>query len=108
MLETRARVMNNDIIRIDLLVSSALDVAPPVDRVARAENFVEDGTIDAEGTRIMGEISKLIAEFGFPVVMSIGMGYFIWYVWKFITGEVKPALGRMFTASIKLTDRLEC
>ena len=47
MLETRARVMNNDIIRIDLLVSSALDVAPPVDRVARAENCVEDGTIDA-------------------------------------------------------------
>ena len=29
MLETRARVMNNDIIRIDLLVSSALDVAAP-------------------------------------------------------------------------------
>ena len=47
MLETRARVMNNDIICIDLLVSSALDVAPPVDRVAHAENFVEDGTIDA-------------------------------------------------------------
>ncbi len=54
----------------------------------------------------MGEIAKLIAEFGFPVVMSIGMGYFIWYVWKFITGEVKPALSRMFTASIKLTDQL--
>ncbi len=54
----------------------------------------------------MGEVAKLIAEFGFPVVMSIGMGYFIWYVWKFITGEVKPALGRMFTASIKLTDQL--
>ena len=47
MIESRARVMNNDIIRIDLLVSSALDVAPPVERVARAENFVEDGTIDA-------------------------------------------------------------
>tara|TARA_B100000287_G_C20308393_1_gene652811 strand:+ start:405 stop:692 length:288 start_codon:yes stop_codon:yes gene_type:complete len=47
MLETRARVMNNDILRIDLLVSSALELAPPVDRVARAENFVEDGTIDA-------------------------------------------------------------
>ena len=47
MLETRARVMNNDILRIDLLVSSALDLQPPVDRVARAENFVEDGSIDA-------------------------------------------------------------
>ena len=47
MLETRARVMNNDIIKIDLLVSSALKLAPLIDRVARAENFVEDGTIDA-------------------------------------------------------------
>ena len=54
----------------------------------------------------MENLAQLIAEFGFPVVMSIGMGYFIWYVWKFITIEVKPALGRMFTASIKLTDQL--
>ena len=47
MLETRASVMNNDILRIDLLVSSALELTPSIDRVARAENFVEDGTIDA-------------------------------------------------------------
>ena len=47
MLETRARVMNNDILRIDLFVSSALNLTPPIDRVARAENFVEDGSIDA-------------------------------------------------------------
>jgi len=54
----------------------------------------------------MGEIANLIAEFGFPVVMSMGMGYFIWYVWKFVTLQVKPSLARMFTASIKLTDQL--
>ena len=54
----------------------------------------------------MENLAQLIAEFGFPVVMSMGMGYFIWYVWKSITIEVKPALGRMFTASIKLTDQL--
>ena len=47
MLETRAKVMNNDILRIDLLVSSALELTPPIDRVARAENFIEDGEIDA-------------------------------------------------------------
>ena len=47
MLETRASVMNNDILKIDLLVSSALKLTPPIDRVARAENFVEDGKIDA-------------------------------------------------------------
>jgi len=47
MLITRASIMNNDIIRIDTSVSSALDLKPDLDRIARAENFVEDGKIDA-------------------------------------------------------------
>jgi len=33
-------------IKIDLLVSAALGLTPDVDRIARAENFVEDGKID--------------------------------------------------------------
>ena len=47
MLITRASIMNNDIIRIDTIVSSALDIPPDLDRIARAENFVEDGKIYA-------------------------------------------------------------
>ena len=47
MLITRASTMNNDIIRIDTSVSSALNLPPDLDRIARAENFVEDGKIDA-------------------------------------------------------------
>ena len=47
MLITRASIMNNDIIRIDTVVSSALHIPPDLDRIARAENFVEDGKIDA-------------------------------------------------------------
>jgi hypothetical protein len=47
MLITRASIMNNDIIRIDTIVSSALKIPPDLDRIARAENFVEDGKIDA-------------------------------------------------------------
>ena len=47
MLITRGKVMNNDIIRIDTSVSAALGLAPDLQRRARAENFVEDGTIDA-------------------------------------------------------------
>ena len=43
MLITRASIMNNDIIRIDTSVSSALNIPPDLDRIARAENFVEDG-----------------------------------------------------------------
>ena len=47
MLITRASIMNNDIIRIDTSGSSALGIPPDLDRIARAENFVEDGKIDA-------------------------------------------------------------
>ena len=47
MLITRASIMNNDMIRIDTSVSSALGLSPDLERIARAENFVEDGKIDA-------------------------------------------------------------
>ena len=46
MLVTRIKTMNNDIIRLDTSVSSALDLTPDLDRIARAENFVEDGKLD--------------------------------------------------------------
>ena len=39
--------MNNDMIKIDLLVSAALGLRPDIDRIARTENFVEDGKIDS-------------------------------------------------------------
>ena len=45
-LENRARTMSNEMMKIDLLVSSALDLRPDIDRIARAENFVEDGKLD--------------------------------------------------------------
>ena len=39
MLEDRARVGSNELIKIDLLVRSALDLTPDIDRIARAENY---------------------------------------------------------------------
>ena len=47
MLITRASIINNDMIRMDTSVSTALGIRPSLDRIARAENFVEDGKIDA-------------------------------------------------------------
>ncbi len=46
-LENRARTMNNELIKIDMLVSSALDLKPDIERVARTENYIEDGKIDS-------------------------------------------------------------
>ena len=34
-------------IKIDMLVSAALELRPDIERVARAENFVEDEKIDS-------------------------------------------------------------
>ena len=45
-LENRSRTMSNEMIKIDLLVSSALELRPDIERIARAENFIEDGKLD--------------------------------------------------------------
>ena len=47
MLITRASIMNNDMIRIDTTICAALRIPIDITRIARAENFVEDGKIDA-------------------------------------------------------------
>ena len=45
-LATRVKTINNDVIKLDTAVSAALRLKPDLDRIARAENFVEDGSID--------------------------------------------------------------
>ena len=30
-------------------------------------------------------IVSLIQDYGFPVVMVVGLGYFVYFVWKFIS-----------------------
>ena len=50
------------------------------------------------------EIGQLIAEFGFPVVIACGAGYFVFFVWKFITNKIEPELEKMHYALIKCID----
>jgi len=52
----------------------------------------------------MDEIAVLIQDFGFPVVMSIGMGYFIYYIWTFISNELEPKIEQMHLALIRCID----
>jgi len=51
------------------------------------------------------DIAGLISEFGFPVVAVVGLGYFIYYVWKYINSEIKPALGEMHMQLIRVIDQ---
>ena len=52
------------------------------------------------------KIAQLISEFGFPVVLALGMGYFIYFVWKFVTEELKPTLSKTNGNLIKLLDQI--
>ena len=49
---------------------------------------------------------QLVADFGFPVVMVVGLGYFVYYVWQTITNTINPAVQEMKTTIIRLTDQL--
>ena len=52
------------------------------------------------------DIFQIIADFGFPVVMVVGLGYFVYYVWQTITKTIDPAVEEMKTTIIRLTDQL--
>ena len=54
----------------------------------------------------MDKVAQLISEFGFPVVLALGMGYFIFFVWKFVTTELKPQLGKSSVELIRLLDQI--
>jgi|TARA_R110000803_G_scaffold144664_1_gene210475 prefoldin subunit 5 len=52
------------------------------------------------------DIAQIVADFGFPVVMVVGLGYFVYYVWQTITKTIDPAVAEMKTTIIRLTDQL--
>ena len=54
----------------------------------------------------MEELVLLINKYGFPIIAACGMGYFIFYVWKWVTTEIKPVLGKAFGTLVGLIDRV--
>ena len=54
----------------------------------------------------MGDIVGLVNKYGFPIVMAVGMGFIIKYVWTWATTEVKPVISDANTVLIALIDRI--
>ena len=52
------------------------------------------------------ELVNLVNDFGFPVVLAVLMMGFIWYMFKYVTNELKPKLGEANTVLIGLIDRI--
>ena len=54
----------------------------------------------------MEQTIQVIQDFGFPIVMAVGMGYFVYFVYQTILKDVNPAIGEMKTTIIRLIDQL--
>ena len=50
-------------------------------------------------------VADLINQYGFPIVMMVGLGYFIYFIWSFIGEHIDPALEEMHMALIKVIDK---
>lgn len=51
-------------------------------------------------------IAQAISDYGFPIIAAMGMGYFIFFIWKWVTEEIDPVLGQTMGTLIKLVDRV--
>ena len=52
------------------------------------------------------DIVELVNQFGLPIVIAGGLGYFIFFIWKFVTTQIKPKLGETFGVLVALIDRI--
>ena len=54
----------------------------------------------------MDSLVDLVNKYGFPIVAAAGMGYFVYYIWKWVTEEIKPVIGQANGTLIALIDRI--
>ena len=52
------------------------------------------------------DIAAMIKDFGFPVIAAFGMGYFIFFIWKWVTETIDPVIGQSMGTLIRLVDRV--
>ena len=54
----------------------------------------------------MEEIVKAVQDYGITTVMAVGMGYFIFFIWQYVTQQILPSLEKTTITTIALIDRI--
>lgn len=52
------------------------------------------------------DIVEILNRYGFATLAAIGMGWFIYFIYTYITTQIKVKLGEMNTVLISLIDRI--
>ena len=54
----------------------------------------------------MDGIAVAVSEYGFPIVATVGLLYMIYFIWNFITNNIKAKLAEANMTLIALIDRI--
>ena len=54
----------------------------------------------------MEELANAIIQYGFPIIAALGLGYFIYYIWIWVTIKVDPIIHESHMTLIALIDRI--
>ena len=54
----------------------------------------------------MDSIGQLVSDYGFPIIAAFAMGYFIYFIWTWVSTKVDPVIGDSHITLIKLIDRV--
>ena len=52
------------------------------------------------------ELGDIINKYGFPIIAAGGLGYFIYFIWRWVTEKVDPIIGESHMTLIALIDRI--
>lgn len=51
-------------------------------------------------------IAELVSQYGFPIIAAVGLGYFVYYIWSWVTNKVDPVIEESHMTLIALIDRI--
>lgn len=62
--------------------------------------------IPIEAVEQQSTLGQMINDYGFPIIAAVGMGYFIYFIWQWVTREIDPVIGEAQGVLIALIDRI--
>mgnify|MGYP003113142169 FL=1 len=54
----------------------------------------------------MENLIEGISKYGFPIMAACGLGYFVFYIWNWVTKEIKPVIDDAMSCVINLIDKV--
>lgn len=52
------------------------------------------------------DLVEAVNNYGFPIIAACGVGYIIYYIWKWVTEEIDPVISESNKVLIELIDRI--